>query len=99
MSAFIRPLADAQNMILSGANAPRQEIERNALMLKRPSTGGTIAGVTPPPATPQNYRAGMPGTKNMTPVQAAFVRALAMRKLNSKTMPGSASWIGKLFGS
>ena len=80
-------------LILQGGNAPREMLTHNALYVARPATR-VISNNAPA----QNYRAGMPSNKQVTPVQAAYVEAIARRKIGSNTTTGAASWVSKQFG-
>ena len=87
------PKRTPQDVVAAGGVATAPGNDYNALRVARPATKSI-----PLNAPAQNYRAGMPGNKNVTPIQAMFVTAIARRKINSKSNTGSASWIGKLFG-
>ena len=79
--------------VITGKAATTTGTDTSALHLARPATKST-----PGNAPAQNYRAGMPGNKTVTPVQARYVAAIAARKIGSKTNTGAQSWVAKLFG-
>ena len=75
--------------ILRGGNAPKNFLTRNMLRVER----------KPPLTTQNNPRTGLIlGNKNVAPIQAAYVSAIAQNKISSKTNTGAATWLGKLFG-